>query len=162
MSNSSSSSFLCNVCGRMESGYDASPGDFMMYEGICGHTFCQSEINTTFTLKELLESVEELGYNCSLSDVVDEIKEKISECGESSLCDDEFRERMLDIITSEIGSSEMIRCACPICSLKYIPVEDRYYYLLRKFNLNDTEIENEINSKFNNLDELQKYERGKE
>ena len=42
VSNSSSSSFVCNVCGRLESGYDCSPSDFEMYELDCGHTVCIS------------------------------------------------------------------------------------------------------------------------
>ena len=40
VSNSSSSSFICLVCGTVESGMDASPSDFGMSECVHGHTFC--------------------------------------------------------------------------------------------------------------------------
>ena len=42
VSNSSSSSFLCDVCGCMESGYDASLADMEMHECVNGHTVCDS------------------------------------------------------------------------------------------------------------------------
>ena len=39
VSNSSSSSFVCDVCGAIESGYDASLEDFDMQECVNGHEF---------------------------------------------------------------------------------------------------------------------------
>lgn len=42
VSNSSSSSFICEVCENVESGYDASPSDVGMCECENGHTLCQS------------------------------------------------------------------------------------------------------------------------
>jgi len=44
VSNSSSSSFVCDVCGASESGWDASLSDFDMYECENGHTFCADEL----------------------------------------------------------------------------------------------------------------------
>jgi len=44
VSNSSSSSFVCDVCGRSESGWDASLSDFGMYECEYGHIFCDDEL----------------------------------------------------------------------------------------------------------------------
>ena len=40
VSNSSSSSFVCNVCGNVESGMDASASDLGMPECVNGHIFC--------------------------------------------------------------------------------------------------------------------------
>ena len=40
VSNSSSTSFLCEVCGEVESGMDMSLDDAGMYECTNGHTFC--------------------------------------------------------------------------------------------------------------------------
>jgi hypothetical protein len=42
VSNSSSSSFICCICGEMESGYDASPSDFDMTTCKKGHTYHNS------------------------------------------------------------------------------------------------------------------------
>lgn len=43
VSNSSSSSFTCQVCGREEMGMDLSMEDAEMYTCNEGHTFCQTE-----------------------------------------------------------------------------------------------------------------------
>ena len=44
VSNSSSSSFVCDFCGRTEGGYDVGLADFEMSECKAGHTFCDYEI----------------------------------------------------------------------------------------------------------------------
>jgi len=43
VSNSSTSSFVCEICGASEAGMDASPTDFDMIECDNGHTICQEE-----------------------------------------------------------------------------------------------------------------------
>jgi len=45
VSNSSSSSFICAVCGNILSGMDASLEDFEMFECQNGHTVCQSHLS---------------------------------------------------------------------------------------------------------------------
>lgn len=58
VSNSSSSSFVCDFCGRAEGGYDCSLEDFGMKECTKGHTFCDYEIVgevNIFTEKNILE-----------------------------------------------------------------------------------------------------------
>ena len=44
VSNSSSSSFTCNVCGDEYSGMDACLSDACMYKCVNGHTFCEEHI----------------------------------------------------------------------------------------------------------------------
>jgi len=44
VSNSSSSSFTCDVCGRTESGWDACLRDFGMVECVNGHEFCEEHL----------------------------------------------------------------------------------------------------------------------
>jgi hypothetical protein len=41
VSNSSSSSFICEVCGEIEGGWDASLSDVGMFECENGHVFCE-------------------------------------------------------------------------------------------------------------------------
>ena len=43
VANSSSSSFVCEICGRSESGFDASIKDFDMINCVNYHTFCIDE-----------------------------------------------------------------------------------------------------------------------
>lgn len=42
VSNSSSSSFICDVCGENQSGYDMCISDAEMWQCVNGHTFCES------------------------------------------------------------------------------------------------------------------------
>ena len=44
VSNSSSSSFVCQICGKVESGWDANPSDFGFVECENGHLFCMEEL----------------------------------------------------------------------------------------------------------------------
>ena len=44
VSNSSSSSFTCDVCGNTESGMDCGLSDFYMSQCVNGHTFCDHHI----------------------------------------------------------------------------------------------------------------------
>lgn len=46
VSNSSSSSFICDFCGREDSGMDYCLEDAEMFECENGHTFCEDEILT--------------------------------------------------------------------------------------------------------------------
>lgn len=44
VTNSSSSSFICEICGNTESGYDMSLKDAGMVECVNGHTLCEGEV----------------------------------------------------------------------------------------------------------------------
>lgn len=44
VTNSSSSSFICDVCSRTEAGYDMSLSDAQMYTCKEGHTFCEEHV----------------------------------------------------------------------------------------------------------------------
>ena len=44
VTNSSSSSFVCDICGNVESGWDMSLREAGMVECVNGHTICQDEM----------------------------------------------------------------------------------------------------------------------
>ena len=62
VSNSSSSSFICDYCGTVESGYDCCLDDFGMTQCEKGHTFCKEHMKVDFNLysKEGLEYIKSL------------------------------------------------------------------------------------------------------
>ena len=63
VSNSSSSSFICEVCGNVESGYDLSYEDVGYVCCEHGHVMCKEHILCNKeTFKELYEENEELYY----------------------------------------------------------------------------------------------------
>lgn len=57
VSNSSSSSFVCDVCGNIESGWDLGLNDAEMCECVNGHTFCQSHMLPEFDIDDNEEGV---------------------------------------------------------------------------------------------------------
>jgi hypothetical protein len=72
VSNSSTSSFLCEVCGSIEAGRDASPSDFGMSECVHGHVFCDCHSPR----KDLLKSYESAEVSCpicSLTHISDDV-----------------------------------------------------------------------------------------
>lgn len=63
VSNSSSSSFVCDVCGETFHGYDSSLEDFELFECVNGHTVCIEH-----TLKELTINGEEADENYGIDE----------------------------------------------------------------------------------------------
>ncbi|MCK9369184.1 hypothetical protein M0R04_04535 [Candidatus Dojkabacteria bacterium] len=103
VSNSSSSSFICDVCGFVESGYDMSLYDAEMYQCENGHTFCNKHM--------VLAS--EYDMKCDDDEIVDSRYEVPSKycpiCSISSVSSDDMLAYLLkknntnkDKVTSEI------------------------------------------------------------
>ncbi len=145
VSNSSSSSFICDVCGTVESGMDASAHDFDMEQCCNGHTFCNGHADKlpTPTPQSLRESITEQINECKWRDAEDKLKQ-LQELSEVD--DDEIEEYYHDNYSDD-GVPE---CQCPICSMIALRDYDGYMYLKRKFNLTDSNILNEIKSDFKN------------
>jgi len=59
VSNSSSSSFICDVCGEAVSGMDMSLDEAEMYECENGHTFCRDHATDKDELEEKLNKLAE-------------------------------------------------------------------------------------------------------
>jgi hypothetical protein len=150
VSNSSSSSFICDVCGRAESGYDLDLSDIEMYEYECGHTTCWCEINKNFTLKQWLEYAKKHHL-----DFIGNIEEDIKTYGEDYTPHEEMQSEYMDLLYEEEGFYEVPKFMCPICNLNHLDSNSKYEYLLHKFNLKDEDVINEIKSKFNALNELE-------
>jgi hypothetical protein len=66
VSNSSTSSFLCNICNRLETEYEMAC-DANMYKCVHGHTFCfEHTLNRSECDKDYRESGEVSKKNCPL------------------------------------------------------------------------------------------------
>lgn len=131
VSNSSSSSFLCDVCGEMESGMDACLGDFDMMQCSKGHTFCNSHMKKP-TIKEMRAALEEYP-------------------DEDSINDDSVEERYADLV-SDVGCPPS---NCPICTLKHVTDEVLIRFLLKKAGTTRKETVKEIQDTYKNLKELE-------
>jgi hypothetical protein len=59
VSNSSSTSFICDVCGNIKSGWDMRHSDAEMRQCINGHTWCTSHDFFDFEVKKLTDDSED-------------------------------------------------------------------------------------------------------
>jgi hypothetical protein len=145
VSNSSSSSFLCRVCGNIEEGFDVSVSEVGMCECEDGHIFCDghkldidTEINSVSIaeMKEFLLSENEITLDDNFSD--EDIKAIYHECQEEDI-------------------NEVSTLACPICQLKSITNEDMKAFLFKKLNSTEKLITKEIISTFADYDSFQEF-----
>ena len=143
VSNSSSSSFVCDVCGSTESGMDASPHDFDMETCCGGHTFCMDHASG---LPEPTPS--ELRSNIKARiDGMTWLKDKNRNQKYEELentPDDEIQDYWNDNYDDE-GVSE---CQCPICSMSALNHDDAFSYLKLKYGISNSDILVEIKGRF--------------
>jgi hypothetical protein len=144
VSNSSSSSFICDLCGTVESGYDASLSDVEMCECENGHTLCNSHIenstvNAESFIKRLIDSGNAVNDFLELTreEQIDDIKSQEKQY----LC-----ESHLD------GDSNTIPAEyCPICSMQHITEQDMLLYLLKSTKQSSKDVKTTIQSSFENF-----------
>ena len=152
VSNSSSSSFTCDVCGITESGMDASARDFDMERCINGHTFCNSHNSEseTMTPKQYRDEIRKQIESCTWMDKK-QIQSDIDEM--EKITDDEIEDHYNDNY-SDVG---VPGCQCPICSMKALNAEDGFVWLKRVYGVTDTSILNEMKKSFKTYIEFKNH-----
>ena len=132
VTNSSSSSFVCDICGRVESGWDIGVEDAEMYECVNGHTFCWDEALINYGDKEdLIRMILEEGWNKTYEDeAITEEKlnnmewEDLMEFAENGYCVPEG--------------------FCPICNFIEYSESDLSKYLLKEYGISRDEVFAEV------------------
>ena len=148
VTNSSSSSFICEICGHTESGWDMCLSDVDMCECENGHAFCRCHI------KELSrEEMIELILSCNMT--IYDCKTKDYESVSREYFNDKDDEEVFVFLTED--ASDLPAAICPICSLEEATSEDLLNYLLKKNNLKAEEILKEWKEAFNSYAELREY-----
>lgn len=127
VTNSSSSSFVCEICGRNESGYDMPLSDAQMYECENEHVFCVEEALDVDS-KEIIKYILENGYNKASynADGEDYSKEDLEEME---------MEDLLEIATEENGYYGVPECMCPICNFLVYSRKDMKNYLGKEYGI---------------------------
>lgn len=135
VSNSSSSSFVCEVCGDVESGYDASARDVGFYVCVNDHNFCASHIlpapDQTEPVADDEEHVEGDDYDEDDEDFDDE------------------------------GGYNVPAHRCPICTLTAVGDGDLARFLLKSAGKTEAEVVTSIRKTFGNYDAFAAFIRGK-
>jgi len=144
VSNSSSSSFVCQVCNETRSGWDMGLDEADMYTCEKGHTFCQSHAtynlysNLTWQDKQAILQDEWLGW------------ERIKELEDVRTEEDWYNrgyecwweDFMMDVMY------QVPKSICPICTLKTVTNTDMLNHLLRKHNLDRSEVADEMRREY--------------
>lgn len=144
VTNSSSSSFVCEICGRTETGYDMSLRDCEMYECVNGHTFCADEALERPTKEEMIKFILENEYNKDHFDRVTWDSRDYSE--EELIAMDE--DILFEDFMTENGYYGVPESMCPICQFIEYSEYDLSAYLLKTYGVSREEAFAEV-KKFN-------------
>ena len=151
VSNSSSSSFICDVCGEIFSGFDMGLDEAGMYQCVNNHTFCEehAEKKPQYSKKQMIELFEKEKSWIGEEDMKD-ILEAI-EKGDG----DEIEELMSDYL--EDGRYNILPEQCPMCCLVEINDSDRIDYLMVEGGHTYKSLLKELRERFKNYDAFKQY-----
>lgn len=137
VTNSSSSSFVCEICGESESGYDLCLDDVGMCECVNYHVFCTEHMlpyESSLTREEMFDALVEASNRNSDIDL-DVI---------SGADLDEMREYYFKYIASDGGYYDVPEEVCPICQFVEYSDHDMAKYLEKKYGVSRDEVFAEI------------------
>ena len=135
VSNSSSSSFTCNVCDNTQSGWDMCLSEACMVECRNGHVFCEDH---------LVKPVWFGGYNTIVN------KEGKNDYEDMDIMADEER----DFDDYDDGRYNILPVSCPVCSLVDIPTDAMCKFLLWKSSMTYKEAENDFRQQFESMEDF--------
>lgn len=140
VTNSSSSSYVCEICGREECGMNLSLSDCDMMECVNGHVFCKDEALKIPDKKELITMILENEWNKDAWDSEIKNSRDYSEDELNSMdADDLFKN-----FCSEGGYYAVPECVCPICQFHEYSEEDMAAFLLKEYKVPKEEIFAEV------------------
>ena len=162
VSNSSSSSFVCEITGNTESGYDMSLKDAGMSECVNGHVICEElKLSPTFILEEAVTNFVD-HYN-SFSWRKNELYDAdvATKCAEKKVDDwESFFELVQNNWDEEYGGnygSGYPKEFCPICMLEELPNDILVRYLLKQDGKTKKELVSKIRTEIGSYDKLVEY-----
>ena len=131
VTNSSSSSYVCEICGRTEAGYDLCLSDCEMMECVNGHIFCYDESLEIPSKEELVKMILENEWNKNAWDYENKCCKDFSE--EELIVMDE--DNLFNKFCSESGYYEVPECVCPICQFIEYSEYDLSAFLLKEYKI---------------------------
>lgn len=149
VSNSSSSSFVCDVCGENVSGWDMGLRDAQMFECTGGHTVCDSHAVSSSVDFYDLEGFEAKRSYCLARAKYDSTKEQINNA--------EHEGELDDLYSDEIEYDERHNTLaedCPCCTLKSPTDFQVLEFLLSEVNASKEEVAERMRVKFGNYKKM--------
>jgi hypothetical protein len=174
VTNSSSSSFICDVSGSIEGGFDCSLEDVGMYECVNGHVFDESYLVgsvDSFTydvvrsglsdyIKDQEKFYKEYPQYKDKSNSVSQLKDLLVELDANPSNED----LIVEIATETLGLDSRYECSaslCPICMMTELSDTDALRYFLVKNETTKQDLLNSIRNEFKVYDDFSKFMRGK-
>lgn len=140
VTNSSSSSYVCEICGRTESGWDICLSECEMMECVNGHVFCCHEALEMPNKQELIKMILENEWNKErwnrdIRDYKDYSEEELMVMDQDILFEN---------FCSESGYYDVPECMCPICQFIEYSEYDLSAYLLKEYGISREEVFTEV------------------
>lgn len=143
VTNSSSSSFVCEICGCSESGWDISLEEADMMECVNGHVFCRHEALEWPSKKDMIKTILENEYN---KDCWDGCTCSYRNYSEKELLDMDEETLFVQFISENYYS--VPESMCPICQFIEYSDHDLSKYLLKSYGVSRDEVFADV-KKFN-------------
>ena len=144
VTNSSSSSYVCEICGTSEGGYDYSLEDVDMYECENGHTFWRYHIGEN-------EDFYENALKYIRKKYPDMQLKALMLLPEAKNANKEFIPKIFNILgkdEDDISDYEYPSALCPICNKTFIKDEELLSYASKKYDFSIADIQEEILNNF--------------
>ena len=134
VTNSSSSSYICEICGEEQSGWDISLEECEMFECENGHVLCQEHMLNPSREEQINEILKNDYWNKETREYdIKYTREKLE-----AMDDDE----LFDLLVGDIYA--VPECLCPICQFEEYSANDMARYLLTKYKVSKDEVFAEI------------------
>lgn len=147
VTNSSSSSQVCEICGAEASGWDMGLYDAEMVQCENGHVFCEYEMMEP-TREEMIKILENYVAHDKWADKV--------------WNDDDGLTRLMQIYLSEYeGRYDLSSELCPICQLEVMNDSDFMSYTSKKYDIDKNKLLAEIKEQFGTYDKFREWLKGK-
>lgn len=158
VSNSSSSSFICDVCGQDASGYDMGLSEAEMYQCANSHVFCEEHALNCDDEKEFVINLITDSIIIAKNSDNDYYKERINEYEELLLEINNNEDNDFDQIKEDFDFRDSFPTKyCPICQMEHVTDDDMVKFLLTKHNLTMDGVKSEIKDKFKSYKEFMDY-----
>lgn len=152
VSNSSSSSFTCDICNSTESGWDMGISEAGMRSCVEGHVFCVEHMDP------LWEPSLEEKRDCLLSSWKVRSNKRIRAWLESVSTEAELKEVCDEHgLRIDFDNYDLPAAACPICSFGKVYERDLLKYLLKTIGRTEGDLLRELKSKFDSYNSLRKW-----
>jgi len=172
VSNSSSSSFICDISGETYSGYDASLSDFGLCQCDNGHTFGENYLVKDMYSKDII--VNEAKRRFINSYKWRNYSDYVSKCSDLSIEQEKILKTKAEALFEKISENDLetytseaeqeIRYSvpeecCPVCKMTHFKEKDLFYYLLKRDNISIESLKEEIRNKFSNYSEFKDFKK---